>query len=260
MEKIELNYNAAMVDIVVVGVGGTGSNLVPYLMQLANTCEKVKTITLIDGDVFEEKNKRNQKCLDIDLGKSKSEVLASRYSRVYPSLNIRFWDKYIYSSDDVKSLFTNNRYLYHREKYLPILISCVDNNATRQLLHKFFYNENIESLMYIDSGNGTIEMNGQIVIGFKKDNKVILPPVADVFPEILEDNDEVESEVGCAATIEEHPQNIATNVMAATVLFSVVNKLLSFNIIAEHMLLFDAFNNNVVSRPISKSMLVKKDL
>ena len=255
MEDITLDIKIDVTDIIVAGTGATGSNFIPFLTQLANNLDKSINITFVDGDKFESKNKRNQKCLDIDIGKSKVEVLASRYSKVYPNLDIRYKDEYLYTKSDVKSLLIGNSRYYYRTCYIPILIGTVDNNSTRQLLHEVFYDNYLKDVIYIDSGNGTEDMMGQVIIGLKKDGKVILPPVGDVFPSILEDNDKIENEVGCAATQDEHPQNIATNILAATTLFTIINKLLSFNEIDKHKIFFDARDVRMSPKSINRQII-----
>jgi hypothetical protein len=235
-------------NIVICGLGGTGSNLVPFLCQtVAMNNEKNIHITLADGDMIENKNLKNQKFTEKDLNKSKAEVLCSRYKRIYPNVNLSYYDKYITDTAKLMEL------LLFRKSYrnlFPVLVGCVDNNATRQLFHEIFYDNNIDDILYIDSGNGTDNMEGQIVIGLKRQGKVILSPVADIYPQILEDNDNIENEVGCAAHISEHPQNIATNLYAAITLFSILNNLLFFNRLNKHFYRFNASDGFIKNKDI----------
>lgn len=249
MDNIRLNlkrYNTY--NITVVGVGGTGSNLLPPLTQLINTIKKDTTVKLkvIDGDRFEIKNMNNQKCIEIDVGKSKSEVIASRYKRVYPELDITYSDEYIYNKNDITF---GNRGYFSSYNTINILIGCVDNNATRKLMNDVFNDSN--NIIYIDSGNGTENRVGQIIIGLKIDGKVILEPVATMFPEILTDNDTVESQVGCAVVNEKSPQNISTNLLASTIIFSVLNNILAFNYIDNYAIFFNADGISVNARKIN---------
>lgn len=57
----------------VIGVGGTGSWLVPKLAKLS------KKITLIDGDTLETKNLDRQLFQTSDIGKNKAVALAAKY-------------------------------------------------------------------------------------------------------------------------------------------------------------------------------------
>lgn len=255
--KIEKKY-LLYTNIIQVGLGGTGSNLLPFLTQLINQLnDKSIYLTIIDGDIVENKNLRNQKYTELDISKPKAEVLCERYKAVYPELNISYINKYIKSENDILEHIEN--------KSLNIIIGCVDNNATRQILHKVFYNENVADIIYIDAGNGTEQRIGQIVTGYKKGvqkqvppydyfqtkrlpKEIILKPVGDIFPEILNDNDNIDKVLSCSNISNEVPQNIATNVYAATLLFTVLTNIIMFNEIKSHTIYFDAETGSAISR------------
>ena len=102
---IELKDNSSY-NIIIVGVGGTGSHLTSFLSQLIgnNKVYNMKhKIILVDGDVVEEKNLKTQKFLESDVGRLKSEVLSERYSSVF-GMEISYVDKYISSKEDVLKL------------------------------------------------------------------------------------------------------------------------------------------------------------
>jgi len=254
MENVELKLPIEHATIFVVGAGGTGSQLLPFLTQLLANLNEDKDIDLciIDGDLFEQKNKRNQKCLDRDIGENKAKVTAERYQRIYSDYKISYYDGFIKTEEDLAILINQKE---RSMNYVPIIVSCVDNNATRKMLDSIFHK--LSTVVYIDSGNGTDNMVGQVVTGLRLKGRTILPPVSSVFPEIKEDKDTIENATGCANNVGEAPQNIATNVMAAQTLFSVLNKLLSFEIIKEHMIFFDAFNSTSTVKTIDQNMIVK---
>lgn len=79
-----------MYSLVVVGVGGTGSNLATFLAQYAINEKKVKEIILIDEDIVESKNFRNQKFTERDVNKNKARVLATRFKKL--GINISYID------------------------------------------------------------------------------------------------------------------------------------------------------------------------
>lgn len=215
------------------GVGGTGSNLLPFVAQLYNNSEN--SIILIDGDRIEEKNLKNQKYLSKDIGKYKSEVLAERYKKVYPKLKISSKNKYMKLNDKeeiVKSIEESN--------FFPIILGCVDNNITRKLLYEVFHDEKIKNIIYIDSGNGTDERWGQISIGYKKDGIILSPCIGDLNPAILEANDEIINTNSCSQVTLEKPQNISTNTLAAVNLFCIITNITSFGYIKGNFYLFNA--------------------
>ena len=251
-------------EIVVVGGGATGSQLLPFLTQLLANMNK-HSIRIVDGDIFEKKNSVNQKCTHLDENKPKATVLGSRYKRVYPDINISHVEEYIKDKDQLK------RYLnigpVYDTKTVPILIGCVDNNATRKIFNEVF--EELDNIIYIDSGNGTEQRIGQTVVGYKKkvsvtaekitesgnlfktteyESRLILPPVSEIFPDILEDKETVDKALSCGAVVDEHPQNISTNVLAATNLFLTLTNILKFNKIQSHVSYFDADKQSLISR------------
>ena len=72
-------------SLVVVGAGGNiGSHLVGHLARLS----ELAPITLIDRDVYEERNLRSQDIAASDVPKSKAAVQAKRLRRICPSLEV----------------------------------------------------------------------------------------------------------------------------------------------------------------------------
>lgn len=226
-------------SIVVLGCGGTGSQLVPFLMQLYSHCNNIKEVILIDGDIIEPKNTINQKYVLSEEATNKAIAMAERFSIVYPNLNIRYVDDYLTNEEQLTKIVENNP---------TILVSCVDNNASRKILSSYFNNRTKNDLIYIDSGNGTITRNGQVVIGYKHDNKKVLPCAGDIFTDIQNDTDSIENVGTCMRISQDHPQNIATNILAATVIFTIITNIITFNKIESKLVYFNADTTNVVSR------------
>jgi hypothetical protein len=255
--KINKN-NSAKYEITVVGTGATGSQLLPFLTQLLANL-KEHSIKLVDEDIFETKNMKNQKCILQDIGRPKAEVLCERYQAVYPEIDIRYVNSYVKSKEQLMDHLVTSR------NSIPILVGCVDNNATRKIFHDVFYDERISNLIYIDSGNGTTQRIGQVVVGYKQGKsvddesykhgrktkqigEVKLPPAGDMFPEILADNDDIEKVLSCSVVSEEAPQNISTNIMATVTVFSLLNNILTFDKITSHISYFSAEKPEIISR------------
>lgn len=249
------NYN-----IIVCGTGATGSQLIPFLTQLVSY-EDSCTLTFIDGDKVETKNLRNQKFLKADDGFPKARVLQRRYSKIYPNLPIQFIEKYIKEADDIMKCLSTN------ENTLNIILGCVDNNPTRKILGEVF-NEHTSNIMYVDSGNGTDNMQGQIVVAYKDIAAMMLrnsggnaiaeriftdvksPCASQLFEDIMEDTDTVDHVTSCSYVGDKNPQNIATNIMAASTVFSIINQAIKFNNIQTGVTYFDAMNQTIVHRPM----------
>lgn len=215
--------------IIVVGCGGTGSNLIGNLAQLAYSDKGIKEIILIDGDIVEPKNFRNQKFTENDVSEYKSKVLARRYCNL--GVNISYMPKYISSEEELINVI-------NKDDIGTILVSCVDNNKARVIFDKVFHSEEIKNLFYIDAGNGTEDRWGQVILGVKSNNKVIAPPISSYFDIYTIEKTDKKSYV--CSNIVEHPQNFATNVLSATTIFTmlcniiegrrVLNKAIGFNV------------------------------
>lgn len=248
-------------DIVLCGTGATGSQLLPFLAQLLAFTEG-NTLTLVDEDMVELKNCRNQKFLTTDESKYKAEVLCRRYNNVYPNVKIRCVTEYIKSKEQLLSL------LPHSYTRVPILIGCVDNNPTRKIFGECF--EEVDQLIYIDSGNGTIDRVGQVITSVKL-NRIFLPSLLSeawmtsttpyhMFEEIKNDMDTVDTATSCGYQTDKNPQNIATNVMAASTIFSILTNIIMFNEVEPCIIYFDAEHTTSVRRPIETELhSVKND-
>lgn len=171
------------VVIAVVGCGGTGSHLVPTLLQyiasakLTSTAENpfpsVKVI-LIDGDSVEQKNLIRQRFAPHELGMNKAEALASRYGSVYdiPIFHVPHYLTFDNVMDVLDTASGQEQYAhYHTPREMTsnatscIVIGAVDNHTARSVIYHHFtqavnYKRNI---FWIDAGNE--DTYGQVVLG-----------------------------------------------------------------------------------------------
>jgi len=239
MMVIKLENDTAPVSILQVGAGGTGSYLAEFLSQLLYSLketEKKISYTIADGDVVEEKNLSRQKFIPADLGRHKSEVLAERYGRAH-GISIGYCTEYVESIDMLRDLLDTQARSSHYYAPLPVLVGFVDNNRSRQMFHRFF--EEADTLLYLDAGNE--EWVGQVVVGCKENGKVLLPPVGELYPDVLEDRNTLfKSEESCTQRSEESPQNVAANILSAFSLFSVLNTVLTAGEIHTGHIVFNA--------------------
>lgn len=258
------------------GTGGNGTYVLQQLAQLLSILEKDALYLVADPDVVEKKNLKNQLFVKSDIGKKKADVLAKRYSAAYDFRIASYSESYIEDVEALNSLF-NKEYLSTGSRYdvmyLPVIIGCVDNNYTRQVMHEFF--KRSSRCLYIDVGCdaakvpkdfGTRPMNewtkeelsvynesgwdGQVVCGLKLGGETILPPVGEVFPEILNDIDEIApSQLACSNVVASDPQRVLCNRMAAMSVAPYLNDLLSDGIITNHMTVFHAKKGYMKSMP-----------
>lgn len=142
----------------IVGVGGTGSLLARDLPKLIIRSEN--EMCLIDGDVVESKNIIRQGYQKQDVGINKAIALSRKINSLYP-VECEFMDCYL-TYDNMSNLL----HLKHNKKFIPVIIGCVDNDATRKILEKIMGEQ--ERCIYIDSANSEYEGNIYVAIKSKK--------------------------------------------------------------------------------------------
>ncbi|MGG3805781.1 ThiF family adenylyltransferase [Metabacillus fastidiosus] len=203
--------------IVQIGAGANGSHFFRSLCQDISTYFSQKRSSyndslpfyldfyLVDEDKVEKKNFNNQLFDEDDLDEFKVDALRERYAEHY-QLEVQSVPKYITDIETLQSLFAAAK---SGKNVVPILISMVDNNATRQLMDEFFHSDYLEDLIYIDAAVEGVYMvpdkeekdfteeekaiaarsgfSGQVVIGFKKKGQVWLQPVGRIYDDILTD-------------------------------------------------------------------------
>jgi len=215
------------IDILLIGVGGTGgcffTKMVRFLSGLKLENMEI-TFRIMDGDYVEAKNLGRQPFMDEDIGMNKAVALASAAEEAL-DVQVRAYPEYLKPEN-------KSRILYHKEKgehessnNVRIVIGAVDNHACRKLLHNYFEKyRGFETLFYIDSAN---EVScGEIVIGKRNYSKIETPDRVHYYPEILEDTGKAAYEMSCEELNQAEPQHLATNSLAADLLFSYVVQLI----------------------------------
>jgi hypothetical protein len=165
--------------IVIIGCGGTGGYLIRDLARYINALpySHYIDIMLIDSDKVEAKNIGRQNFMPQDIGKSKAEVLARRYSLVL-GMPITSHCANV-TAENFGQLCMTNTIAEEQDAGNYIIISCVDSNKARlDILRSLgFYLPNekfsaldhdlidcrnyLHTLTWIDAGNES--HNGQVV-------------------------------------------------------------------------------------------------
>lgn len=226
------------IHVVMIGCGGTGGHIVPHLYRLLYSIFRPAEVILCDGDIVEQKNLVRQNFIQCDLGKNKAQVLAERYSAAF-GMETCFMPRFI---EDERMLSELLRPTYRDA--LVVLIGAVDNNRSRQLCNKVFYQAS--NLVYIDSGNGLT--NGQVVCGVRRSGRTIRKPVAGFYPDILDPTDKFPSELSCAEASVSSPQAITANIMAATLVLCMLYNIFATGTLDTRMTTFSSQTVNV--RPL----------
>ncbi len=216
------------VKIVMLGAGGTGGHIAPHLYRLLYALDRPVRFIICDGDVVEQKNLVRQNFIPADLGENKAKVLAERYSTVF-GMETEYVPSFIESEETLKELIkprvTYSCYYPHTvvDKEQVILIGAVDNNRSRQMCHRVFYEA--EELIYIDSGNS--EHTGQVVCGIRSGGRTLYKPVGKLYPEVLSDTDKFPTELSCAEASISAPQAMTANITAATAVVDMIYNILT---------------------------------
>lgn len=215
------------------GTGGTGGFVLEFLTRLF--AGKDVQIDIYDGDTVELKNLKRQAFTKDDLDISKVEALTNRLGSMVPSApNIIPHHEYITNVDElVADLLINLD-----EDETPIIISALDNVATRRLINEAVTElSGAQDIIAIDSGNS--DQGGQVVLFSNYDvefkdimgdiSHVTLPNMLQLFPDINVIKDIHDENPGlvqnCADNAESKPQAMMANVRNADIISSIVYKL-----------------------------------
>lgn len=221
VKEFRSNWNVEKdpIEIIIIGAGGTGGYLVRDLSRFLYSLDKrlqVPTmdiqVTIVDGDMVEEKNILRQNFLPQDIGLNKAEVLAKRHSKAF-GLNISYISE-MYGS-----------YSFSIAKKNRIIVGCVDNNAARREIAYFVsrcwdsYQIAEKNAYWIDSGNE--KKTGQVIVGSRE-----LQDVTDIYPEIyLPEHDSVE-QISCAERMLQDEQNMFVNLTASNLILNYVKNII----------------------------------
>jgi len=244
------------VKIVMLGAGGTGGHIAPHLYRLLYALNRPVRFIICDGDVVEPKNLVRQNFIPADLGENKAKVLAERYSTVF-GMETEYVPNFVEDENQLKALLAQQSYFVgdRRDRLAPeqvILIGAVDNNRSRQLCHRVFYQA--KELIYIDSGNG--EYTGQVVCGIRSGGRTLYKPIGAVYPDVLKDTDKFPTELSCAEASVSAPQSMAANITAATAVVDMVYNILTIGESRVRQVTFATTSVNV--RPVLQKQRRKK--
>lgn len=233
-------------NIVIVGAGGTGGYFIRDLSRqvaLQNQLRSVSglaphIVTVIEQDDVELKNLTRQNFIQKDVGLNKGEVVAQRYGAAF-GLSINYVPEYVTGVDQLENIVIQSmRSGDNGASYVNMLVDCVDNNKTRVIMKDTAVRlaENGHPTFLLSSGNE--EWTGQAVCSYlppypsdnsykvariRKDGvprEFRTPLLTEMFPEVLEAQDKLPTELSCAERAVSAPQNILTNMNAAQCLLT----------------------------------------
>lgn len=220
--------------ILIVGCGGTGSNLIKELGRYMQKSLYDAEIILIDGDVVEEKNLERQAFCDMDVSSNKAEAMSEAVSDVF-DVEFTYYKDYITEIKQLEDIVEDEKEV--------MIIGCVDNHHCRRILHEFFLSR--EKIIYIDAAN---EFSvGEVVVGIRVGGFTLFSDRAECFPEILDDSKSV-VEMSCEELNRSNPQHIVTNLMAAVISLSLVIQAIEGNLHQGGIYYFDSLKCKIQRR------------
>jgi molybdopterin/thiamine biosynthesis adenylyltransferase len=194
------------VKIKIIGAGGIGTALVSPLCRYLNFSKKTEEnliLTIIDGDVYEDKNRERQ--LFHRIG-NKADVTVEKLKEEFKEITLKSRGEYI-TPKSIEYLVENG----------DIILLCVDNHKTRNIVST--YCQDLDNVTLISGGNDYTDGNIQVHIRKDGINKTL--PIANQYHlEILVPEDKSPGEIGCDQLIKSEPQLIITNFMIAALMLN----------------------------------------
>lgn len=226
-------------DIIVVGAGGTGGNLLKELgrfLKFFHVPDRDWNLTIIDGDTVEARNGERQPFFEGDVQQMKALCIQEGLVDCIglPAENVAAYPIYLDSAEWLRNKMDK------QNQSVSIVVGCVDNHRARQVLHEVF-NKDQGNIIYIDSAN---EFDyGEVVVGVKMKGKEICPPRAYYFPEVLTDTSPSASELSCGAINVSSPQHLITNLVAAGHILSTIIGIMQEGRVDGGIIHFNAFTH-----------------
>lgn len=208
----------------VIGAGGTGSHLIPALARLLSYHERADaSITVYDGDVFEEHNATRQLMGPEQVGVNKAEAMAAYCASQGLSITAK---PQFASATTMSREFTR--------PISPLIVLTVDNNATRKaalevtdrLGGDFF----LVTPGNADDSDGTAPIRGQVYWCGRVGGEPLGFDPRKISPDIATPRETIPRAGSCALSAPSAPQLITANVMAASLTLAVVQNLLDLTL------------------------------
>jgi molybdopterin/thiamine biosynthesis adenylyltransferase len=199
--------------IVVIGCGGIGGALVPYLaryMQYSLADGLDIPLILVDGDEFEAKNLDRQNCSWSDLADNKAVALKNKIEKEFDGLEIETETVYV-NADNVAEIIKEG----------DLVFLGLDNHKSRKIIADHI--KTLENITVISGGNELED--GNVMIFLKVDNRQYTANLDEYNPEIADPKDKSPDELGCADMVVSARQIIFMNLTIATLMLNAYYRL-----------------------------------
>ena len=211
-------------EILVIGAGGTGSEVLSRLFKLNFLIQKLGgnqlNITVADGDIVSEFNIGRQNFYNCDIGFNKADILINRFN-AFGNCNWRSIARNL-AAKDVEDLEPD------------IVVTCVDSGNFRADLGKHF-KKRTTNILWLDGGNDS--HSGQVVIGHLGKHLSKVPNVYDLFGRSLRTVSK--DSPSCSTEQAIQKQTFGINSQIAEVMCQLIWQLLRFTKIEQHIVYTD---------------------
>lgn len=239
------------VNVRVIGAGGVGGALLPFLLRTMNYGATVyqfddANLTIIDGDEYEDRNRDRQAFTEKG---NKAKITAERLKPEFDNVVIDTFEKYL-TIDNIAEVIKEG----------DVVFCCVDNHATRLLVSQ--HSQKFENITVISGGNELFDGNIQVYV--RRNGVDITPSIEKFHKEIANPNDQnpayVERKAGCDAMVASAPQLLIVNLNVATYMLNAFQSYLLDELGKWDELFFDtrSWKSRPIKRPVEAVAEVPK--
>jgi PRTRC genetic system ThiF family protein len=223
--------SAQPLNVAVVGVGGTGSEIVSGLVNLHHALVAFGygglRVSAFDPDTVSPANIVRQRYAHADLGRPKATTLINRVNLACEFDWLAFDRKF--DGDAARVSW-------------DLVISCVDTRAARKSLHKSAFADGFRVWKYwLDIGND--ETTGQAILGTPRNRKKavqhMLPCATELHPELMDTTMPEDNRPSCSAIEALAKQDLFVNKRAALAGLDLLWELFHERRLAHHGVYFD---------------------
>jgi ThiF family len=217
--------------IVLVGLGGIGSQLLPSLVRyVAFRPEPRPMLVLVDGDSYEPGNRTRQVFPESAIGSNKAEALAE----VYRGLTMQGIADYL-TEANVATVIRDG----------DAVLLAVDNHWSRFVVDRHL--ATLDEVTLISGGNDETDGNVQLVR--RRGGEFVDGSLAEIHVEIGRATEaEFAARNGCERQIEERPQLVVTNLMVASAMLNCLWAVLERGSVSYSEVYLDVIANAMRSR------------
>lgn len=199
--------------IKLIGLGGVGCMVLPYLGLFLRSLKIPVRLVLIDGDQFEPGNMHRMVFGSIG---NKAEVKAAEILTMLGSSEVTVIavPEYI-TPGNLQRLILPGDYIF----------LCVDNHATRRLVSE--YCGTLSDVALFSGGNDGVDLEnlqrgtyGNVQIAIRRHGKNLTVPITHYHPEIANATGHLPSEQGCGELVTSVPQILFTNLSVASAMLN----------------------------------------